>query len=794
MRNILTTLVLLVVFINSSNAQLFTYYQTNNAPKVIKPGTLNDTLLNPFAGGLNTPQFSNIDWNGDGKQDLLVFDRESQRPIAFVYDVNKATFVHAPQFEGSFGNYFSGWALLRDYNFDGKPDLFTASSAFNKVTKFPYTNEERMQLFVNRTTPQGKTQFNQYSNLLFDTGMYVAAFNQQLWPSEITSVSKSIPAIDDMDGDGDDDILTNEGISPVFNYYENVKRNKQNVPFSNDTAIYIQRDKCWGFVSYNYNSHTFNLNFSRSLSSDCDYNFWGKRAAKHADQTMLMIDLNGDGIKDIIYGDYEYKSLIALINGRLQNSLRIDSIVVQDTLFLSTNNLRRNFMEYPASYYVDIDADGKKEFVVSTNKDLASKTVNNIWIFDANRVNSNLQFTERTGNDFLYKDMLDLGMRSAPVFVDIDADGDQDLVVATSGNLEQTGNNKDRLYWYRNDGTNGKPVFRLIDTNYADISGLSGQGFFSAHPTFGDLNGDGKLDILIGEANGNIAYLQNTSTSTTTSYSLVDRNAFGILNGTFATPQLVDLDKDGLLDIVCGQAKGYVQFYKNTGSLSTPIFSATPTIDTLGGISARELFPVLGFSNQQEPYGFSAPHVADLDRDGDYDMVLGTNSGRVLVYKNVYANKDSLAKLVDSNYVDYSKDDAKPYVKRFGRRTTVAVASLTNDTLPDLMVGNIAGGLVFLGSYVPVIDGINEVYTNNNAISLYPNPAQNEVHIKFNQAVNSNAQYAIFDVMGKKIMEGEFDKFQTNTSITTSLLSNGLYFVQLTTNTWQATQRLLINK
>jgi hypothetical protein len=110
------------------------------------------------------------------------------------------------------------------------------------------------------------------------------------------------------------------------------------------------------------------------------------------------------------------------------------------------------------------------------------------------------------------------------------------------------------------------------------------------------------------------------------------------------------------------------------------------------------------------------------------------------------------------------------------------------------MVGNIAGGLVFLGSYVPLIDGINEVYTNNNAISLYPNPAQNEVHIKFNQAVNSNAQYAIFDVMGKKIMEGEFDKFQTNTSITTSLLANGLYFVQLTTNTWQATQRLLINK
>jgi hypothetical protein len=46
-----------------------------------------------------------------------------------------------------------------------------------------------------------------------------------------------------------------------------------------------------------------------------------------------------------------------LINGRLQNSRQIDSIISQDTLFLSTTNKRKEFIEYPADYYVDVNAD-----------------------------------------------------------------------------------------------------------------------------------------------------------------------------------------------------------------------------------------------------------------------------------------------------------------------------------------------------------------------------------------------------------------------------------------------------
>lgn len=792
MNKLVTTLLLIFGITNISNAQSFKYYQAKGAPKFIKHGTLNDTLLNAFAGGINTPQFSNIDWNNDGKLDLFVYDKEALKPLAFVYNTSLNKFVHAPEYEGAFTNYFAGWALLKDHNYDGKPDLFTASFSHNRVTAQPHIQAEKIQLFVNTTTSGGKTTFRQYNNTLYDTGMYVGPpFDQNLSPGELVAVANALPAIDDLDGDGDDDIISNQGVNTTFWYYENFKKNKYNIPFSNDTTIYVPRDLCWGFMNYDYMNHSFALGFRRDQGSQCDYNMWGKR--KHADQTTLMMDLNGDGIKDIIFSDSEYKSFISLINGRLQNSRQIDSIVSQDTLFLSNSNKRKDFIEYPAAYYVDINADGKKELVVSTNKNMASKSVNNIWLHDATRVGSNMQFTAIPGNDFLYADMIDLGLRSVPTFVDIDGDGDKDLVVATSGVLEQTGNNNDKLYLYLNITDSINPVFKLADSNFV-ISSLTGQGFFAAHPTFGDLNGDGKPDLLIGEGNGNVAYFVNNTSGSQLSFSLQNRNAFGLTIGTYCTPQLVDLDKDGLLDIVSGERNGTVKFYKNTGTKTAPIFNNIPTIDSLGKVNSRELFTAVGISSMLDLVGYSAPHIFDADNDGVYDMLLGSNYGKVRLYKNIYANKDSLATEVSNSFVDFGLDANAGYTKKFGMRSVPTTAFLNGDSLPDIMIGSISGGLTFFGSSVSPINSVDERFIDNNAFVLYPNPTDKVVNLMFNRAVKSEVQYSIFDMSGKKIMAGKLDQNQSNITIQVDELNNGLYLIQLTTNQWQSTQRLMINK
>lgn len=791
MRLITTTILLTVLISNVSNAQTFKYFQGKGAPRFVKSGNTQDSLLYPFAGGLNTPQFSNCDWNNDGKADLFVFDKEAMRPLTFVYDVSTGKMLHAPEYEAAFGNYFSGWALLRDHNFDGKPDLFTASFTHNKVTSEPFVFSEKIQLFNQVASPEGKPQFKQYNNVLFDTGMFIGPpYNQALQASQMVAVSNAVLGIDDMDGDGDDDILTNQGVNTTFAYYENYKKNKHNYPFSNDTAVYIMRDQCWGFVNYDFYKHAFILGFKRSSGSQCDYNMWEKRAVKHADQSTLLIDINGDGIKDVLFSDSEFKSFVLLINGRLQNKLGIDSIIAQDTLLFSTNGQRRNFMEYPVAYYVDTDGDSKKELVISTNKSFSSRSRNNIWRFDATRVNSILQFFERSGNGWLYDEMLDHGLRSVPSFTDADKDGDLDLVVATSGVMEYTNNNNDMLYLYENIGTSNNPVFKLIDTNYADISRAGGgQGFFSAHPTFGDLNGDGADDILVGEGNGNIAYFRKSGNG----FVLENRNAFGLVVGTYATPQLIDLDKDGILDIVCGQRNGWLQFFRNTGTKTNPVFNTTPTIDSLGRINSKEIYKSIGIVDQPELQGFSAPCVVDLNKDGVFEVLVGSNSGKVWLYTGVYAHKDSVAKLVDAPYADNGKDGNAGYYKRFGTRSTVAVASLNGDTLPDLVIGNISGGLVFMGSDASIYSGIQEKSNKTNEVLLYPNPAQESVTIQLTKPAG-NVNYSLYDLTGKKIMEGEFEKNQTSTSIMLSNLRDGIYMVQLIGDGWHQSKKLIVNR
>jgi hypothetical protein len=388
--------------------------------------------------------------------------------------------------------------------------------------------------------------------------------------------------------------------------------------------------------------------------------------------------------------------------------------------------------------------------------------------------------------------MLDHGLRSVPVFVDIDNDGDKDLVVATSGVLEQTGNNNDRLYLYLNITDSVKPVFKLIDSNFV-LSSFTGQGFFSAHPTFGDLNGDGKPDLLIGEGNGNIAYFINNSNGSQYNFTLNNRTAFNLTIATYCTPQLIDLDKDGLLDIVSGERNGTVKFYKNIGTKQVPSFSNASTIDSLGKVHSRDVYKPIGSPQMLELVGYSAPHIADLNNDGIYEMLLGSNNGRVDLYTHIYANSDSVAIKQNNVYVDFSLDANAGYNKKFGMRSTAATAYLNGDSLQDIIIGNISGGLVFMGSEVSPVNSTKELFIDNNAFVLYPNPAESSVSLMLNRTSLSDINYFIYEMSGKKIMEGTLDKNQTNTSINVGVLNAGLYLVQLTNNQWQSTQRLMIS-
>src|SRR3989344_7339812 len=114
-------LLLLFFFPNLVSAQLLYQAFRNDSIKVYEN---NNLLKNPWAGGLNSVQVSPIDLNNDGLKDLFVFDRCGNRITTYL---NKGTTnISDYQFSATYKDSFpklENWALLRDYNCDGKEDI-----------------------------------------------------------------------------------------------------------------------------------------------------------------------------------------------------------------------------------------------------------------------------------------------------------------------------------------------------------------------------------------------------------------------------------------------------------------------------------------------------------------------------------------------------------------------------------------------------------------------------------------------------------------------------------------------
>ena len=86
-----------------------------------------DTMANPWAGGLNAPQFTTLDINRDSMPDLYVFDRDNPNGRVFINTgkLGRQAFRHASDYEPRFPRQW-GYSLMVDYNLDGQSDIFTS--------------------------------------------------------------------------------------------------------------------------------------------------------------------------------------------------------------------------------------------------------------------------------------------------------------------------------------------------------------------------------------------------------------------------------------------------------------------------------------------------------------------------------------------------------------------------------------------------------------------------------------------------------------------------------------------
>ena len=163
-------------------------------------------------------------------------------------------------------------------------------------------------------------------------------------------------------------------------------------------------------------------------------------------------------------------------------------------------------------------------------------------------------------------------------------------------------------------------------------------GFFST-PSFADIDGDGRLDVVLGNILGQIKYYKNTGSANRPSFSeqTGSNNPFNNLKvGYFSAPSMVDIDGDGDLDAFIGEYYGSMKYYKNIGTTRSPNFVEQTEANN-------------PFNNKDVP-GNSTPTFADLDGDGDLDAVIGDWRGNINYYKNIgSANRPSFSEQTGRN-------------------------------------------------------------------------------------------------------------------------------------------------
>lgn len=199
-------------------------------------------------------------------------------------------------------------------------------------------------------------------------------------------------------------------------------------------------------------------------------------------------------------------------------------------------------------------------------------------------------------------------------FADMDNDGDLDALTTTADLI----NNVVVFSYQENTGTVAAPVFGpLVMSPFGITSATYDINYIAA-----DIDGDGDLDLFAGDLYaGNINYYENTGSATVPAFGAAQTNPFG-LSATYynASPVLIDLDSDGDLDMLVAEYYGEIQYFENTGTATAPAFAA-PVMNPFGLTSpASEYYVSLA--------------EADMDNDGDMDLIMVGYAGAVYYYEN----------------------------------------------------------------------------------------------------------------------------------------------------------------
>lgn len=674
----------------------------------------------PWAGAFNQPQFSLADFNADGQDELLVFDREGLAPRVFGWDANKQTWNWIPG-KGKFFPNVRSWLFAIDLNCDPWPDLVFGTPDTNTATIWLGTGEF---LWENH-------------------GVIV---DQNGTPAYV--LRGDIPALGDVNGDGNIDLLSmNEVGTQVVLYAQTGPCDSVNFTLDND---------CWGgFSEGGINSQIF-LNtscFSGGGSSTTE------TSGLHAGSTLSIVDIDGDGLSDMLIGDINQNTISYVHNGGVAQFAVMDAVQVPFPSGTQAITLKL----FPAVFPGDFDQDGDVDLIATPNDVVAGRNQNQVWFYE-NSSSSGAMNLSRTSTNWLGEQMVDVGEKSQPALTDINGDGLPDLVIGNFSLRNDNENSTSSLHYYLNTGTALSPAFDLLSDNWLNIPSVFNPAIFGLAPAFGDIDQDGDEDLILGDQTGKVHFFINSGgAGNPANFSLQAPDFLGIDVGKDAVPVVADITGDGKQDLLIGSQDGRLFFAENDNSIAG-VVSFKPVIQDFGQLNG-------GIGENLSPAVWFTP-------SGDPELLIGTREGSLRRIGNIAGNLSGAFSVVDSSYGNL------PLIP-FGSPVMTGFSS----GLPLLMMGNWQGGLQLFReettnsarSYTLATPQIKVSISNGNLLLDFPSPLLYKASLEL---LTSNGQ-----LLSNNTLEVGISDF----SVRLNDLPKQVYFLKFTSKGEFWAKKILVN-